>query len=407
VKRRVAITGLGAVSPLGVGLPALMDGLERGASGIVRVPALAAVDGLRCQLAGLVPAFEAPDLPRRHRRSMSPMSVFAYLACREALAMAGLEVESARDSLCLILGSTVGSPQTLEAFFADYLPARSLSAIKSTTFFKAMGHAAAANVSQALGLAGPLLAPTAACATGCLAVGLAYDLIAGGRQEMILAGGTDEFHPLVPATFDIMNAASVGFNHSPDQAPRPFDRRRDGVVCAEGAGVLLLEAMDAALARGAKVLAEITGYASSADVSHIAHPEAAAIERCLRLALRDAAVAPGEVDYVNMHATGTLSGDVAEARAVASVFGPDVPVSSLKGHLGHTMAASGALELAASVEMARRGRLAPTRNLSDVDPDCAGLAHLQEPACRAVSTVVKNNFALGGVNAVIVFRSGA
>gem|GEM_PF-5126998 len=278
MKRRVAITGLGAVSPLGVGLPALMDGLERGASGIVRVPALAAVDGLRCQLAGLVPAFEAPDLPRRHRRSMSPMSVFAYLACREALAMAGLEVESARDSLCLILGSTVGSPQTLEAFFADYLPARSLSAIKSTTFFKAMGHAAAANVSQALGLAGPLLAPTAACATGCLAVGLAYDLIAGGRQEMILAGGTDEFHPLVPATFDIMNAASVGFNHSPDQAPRPFDRRRDGVVCAEGAGVLLLEAIGRGPGpRREGAGRESPGYASSADVSHIAHPEAAAI----------------------------------------------------------------------------------------------------------------------------------
>lgn len=403
--RRVAVTGLGAVSPFGCGVDELLAGLEAGRSGVRAAPQLASVGGLRSLVAGSVPPVDAKQIPRRFRRSMSSMSVYATLACGEALARAEAgEAFLQGPRAGVVIGSTLGSPQTTEEFFQDFLTDRSLERMKSTVFFQIMGHTCAANVAQALGVRGRVLAPSAACATGCQAVGTAFELIASGRQDAILCGGADELHPLTAATFDIMNAASTGYNDRPHETPRPFDRHRDGVVCAEGAGVLLLEEFESARARGAPILAEIVGFACLSDPTSIANPDAEALADCMRAALDDAGVRPGEVGYVNAHATGTEQGDAAESDAVARVFGSRVPVSSLKGHLGHTMAASGALELLASVEMLRRGVLVPTLNLSEVDPACAGVDHVTEPRRVALGTLVKNSFAMGGINSSIVLR---
>jgi len=226
-----------------------------------------------------------------------------------------------------------------------------------------------------------------------------------GRQEQMLCGGADEFHPLTAATFDVMNAASVHFNDSPTRTPRPFDRERDGVVCAEGAGILLLESLDSALARRVPILAEVIGFATLSDPSSIANPDAGAMERCMQLALADAGIGADEVDYVNAHATATEQGDVAESEAIFRIFGDRVPVSSLKGHMGHTMAASGSIELLACVGMMLRSALVPTLNLQNVDPACSPLNYLRQAESGDVKVVIKNNFALGGVNSSIVLRS--
>lgn len=276
--------------------------------------------------------------------------------------------------------------------------------MKSTVFFKIMNHSCAANVSQVLGITGRILSPSAACSTGCQAIGYGYEMIAFGKQDFMLCGGADEFHVLTAATFDIMNAASVNFNDRPHQTPRPFDRDRDGVVCAEGSGILLLESLDSARNRGAQILAEVIGFATVSDPSNIANPDAASIERCMRLALEDAGVAAKEIDYVNAHATATEQGDIAESEAIYKLFGDNPPVSSFKGHLGHAMAASGALEMVAVVGMLKRTCLIPTLNLENIDPKCNQIKHVRNLTDAALKTVVKNNFALGGVNSSLVLR---
>ena len=302
------------------------------------------------------------------------------------------------------MGSTVGSPIATQEFFEDFLTYRNLERMRATTFFQIMNHSCATNVAQALGITGRILAPSSACSTGCQAIGYGFEMIASGKQDMMLCGGADEFHPLSPATFDIMSAASVRYNDEPHLTPRPFDRDRDGVVCSEGSGVLLLESLDSAQKRGARIFAEITGFATSADTSNIADPNSESIEACIRLALEDAGVKADEIDYVNAHATGTIQGDIAEGTAIGRVFGNDLPVSSLKGHLGHTMAACGALEAIASIAMIDKGSLIPTLNLENIDPLCGGIKHVQYIEGARIKTVLKNNFALGGVNTCIVIR---
>lgn len=406
--RRVVITGTGSVSPFGKGTGLLLDALFAGKSAVRVVPGLAAVRGLRTRVAALVPPLDPRIIDRRHRRSMSPMSIFAALASLEALEQGRVPRERCGEGrLAVILGSTVTSTQAVQAFFEDFLPDRSLERTKSTFFFQIMNHTVAANVAQMLGVTGRTLALSAACATGAQAVGYGYEMIALGKQDFALCGGADEFHLLTAATFDIMNAASTGFNDRPTLTPRPFDRDRDGVVCAEGAGVLLLESLESALARGAEILAEIVGFATVSDPTSIANPSSPSIETCMRHAITDAGITPECVDYVNAHATATVQGDVAEAEAVARVFGDRVPVSALKGHLGHAMAASGALELIAAIGMLRRGRLVPTRNLGHLDPACAGVRHVRGLEERRLDLIIKNNFALGGINTSIVLKKEA
>lgn len=267
-----------------------------------------------------------------------------------------------------------------------------------------MGHSVAANVAQVLGLRGRVLAPSAACSTSCQAIGLAYEAIALGRQDAMLCGGADEYHPLTTGTFDLMLAASVAYNDTPQATPKPFDAKRDGMVCSEGAGVLLLESLDAARGRGATVLAEVVGFASTTDSSSIANPDPHPLADCMRLALQDAALCPADIAYVNAHATATIQGDIAESHAIAQVFGATMAVSSLKGHLGHTMAASGALELIACVEMLRNQELIPTLHLETPDSACAVLDYVQKKRSLPFTALIKNNFALGGINCSLILR---
>ncbi len=403
--KRVVITGLGAVSPFGVGTDSLMKSLSAGDSGIQAMDELAQITGLNPTIAGKVPDYDAKLIPRKFRRTMSPMSIFATLATQEAITQAGLSKEIITGGTAgLSVSSTVGSVQALQSFFTKFLDGFSIEEIKATEFFKIMNHSCAANLTQCFEITGRVMAPSAACSTGCQTIGLAAEAIAIGKQDIMLCGGADELHPLTVSTFDIIQAASTGYNEHPASTPRPFDVDRDGIVCAEGAGILVLESLESAQKRGAEILAEIIGFSSTADPSNLVSPSSKAIAQCMQLALDDAGIEPEAVQYVNAHATGTVLGDAAESSAIASLFGSKPLVSSLKGHLGHTMAASGALETIATILMMNNGLVIPTRNLVDIASDCIGITHIKQIENRTILTVLKNSFALGGINTSIVLR---
>jgi len=402
-QRRVVITGLGAVSPLGSGVLRMWEGLLEGRTAVCHCPSLAEVSGLRTTVAASVPELDATTIDRKKRRYMSKMSICATIAAKEALQMASLtpeQVQGPRTGVCF--GSTTGSSQETEDFFLTMLKNGGVEGLKSTHFFKIMSSSCAANLAQALGICGRLLAPSAACATGTIAIGLAAESIAAGKQDVMIAGGADELHPLTVAVFDTFEASSRAYNDCPDLTPRPFDKDRDGIVCGEGAGAVVLEELEHARARKAEILGEVRGFAVTSSPNDIANPAVDSMVQCMESALDESGLSKTAVDYINAHATGTLRGDEAESRAVKSVFGCDIPVSSLKGHMGHTMAACGALELIATLLMMRQGVLVPTRNLREPDATCGCLNLLKEIEHRPVNVAMINSFALGGVNSAMV-----
>lgn len=404
-RNRVVITGVGAVSPFGPSVAELLSGLVEGRSAVSYCDELRQVQGLRSLVASQVCGIDPKQIARKHRRSMSRMSIYATLAAQEAMAQAGIDAElCGSGQLGVAVGSTVGSTEVSEQFFADYFQDHSLERMKSTLFFQMMNHTCASNIAQTFDISGRILAPSAACATGSQAIGYGYEMIASGHQQMMLCGGADELHPLTCATFDVMHAASTQYNDRPQATPRPFAASRDGMVCGEGSGVLVLESLESALRRGVTILGEVVGFATLSDPGNIANPDAQVMARCMRQALATAGVTADQIDYVNAHATATEQGDVAESLAIGEVFDHSVAVSSLKGHLGHTMAASGALETIATLDMLQREQLIPTLHLDEVDPRCAPLNYLQELTSQPVGLALKNNFALGGVNTSLVLR---
>lgn len=403
VERRVVITGMGAVSPYGAGVQALWEGLLSGISAVRQTSTLETIGGLRSKVAALIPELDVRAIDRKKRRFMSSMSIYATLAAMEAVEQSGLAQNMlACRSTGLCLGSTTGSPQELDAFYRQLVQDNTIENTKSTFFFKIMNHSCVANVAQAIGIRGRIIAPSAACATGALSIGMAAEMISSGLQDVMLCGGADEHHAATTAVFDILQAVSTAYNDRPQETPRPFDRDRDGVVCSEGAGILVLESLEHAQGRGAAILGELKGFATMSSPGDLAHPDIETIQECIASALDSAKVSPNTVDYVNAHATGTIHGDLVESGAVERIVGASVPMSSLKGHFGHAMAASGALESIASIKMMETGKIIPTRNLCVPDPACQHM-NLPVTICnKPMEIVLKNSFALGGVNAALV-----
>ena len=267
-----------------------------------------------------------------------------------------------------------------------------------------MSHTVALNVAQFFGIKGLVSATSAACASGLQAVGAAYDQIRLGRQNIVLSGGAEEMHETVVGSFDILYAASSKYNDSPSRTPRPFDIGRDGLVVGEGAGVIVVENYDHAIKRGANILAEIVGYHTCSNGTHVSQSDDVSMTMCMKMALEGSDLTASDIGYVSAHATGTPQGDAAEARAIGAVFGPQVPVSSLKGNMGHTLGASGPIELAATLEMMRSGFIYPTHNLEEIDPTCGGVNLIKEKTGRRFNAFLKNSFAFGGINAAIACR---
>lgn len=354
-----------------------------------------------------LPPEKAKSIKRHYRRSMGNAALFATLAAQSAVAESGLTAaELANGRTGCIVSSTIGSSSEVYESTRAVIEKR-FNDLSACQFFRIVSHSSAFNVANFFGINGVQLSPCSACASSLQSIGLAYEQILAGRQEIFLAGGSDEVTPIVIGSFRHLYALAESEALAPHEQSRPFDARRCGLVCGEGAGILVLEEYEHARQRKAPILAEIIGYATNCTGSQISQSDSASIENCMRLALADAQLDPAEVDYVSAHATSTVAGDREEAAAIRAVFGDRVPVSSSKGNLGHTLGASGAIETAAVLEMMKHGIILPTGNLGEVAADCTGLNLPVVPQSSSIRTVLKNCIAFGGVNASLVVKKWA
>jgi len=407
---RVLITGFGSISPYGIGTDKMMTGLYENRSAVVNIQEELGTRAkiFNCRVAAPIQGPPDPkDVPRTFRRNMGPLAVLAYRACLDAVAHAALpEGTIGSPGMGIVYSSSSGSAAALEEAFRVYLDETQNGLPNSGSFFKIMSHTCTANVAHAMGLKGAAYSVSSACASSTQAMGVGYELLKHGRQEIVLCGGAEEMHPLPILIFDLLQAASWNYNDKPMETPRPFDALRDGTVCGAGAGTVVLETEASALKRQAAVWGEVVGYYSNIDPTSMAQSSRESIVTCIKGALAEAGLRPENIDYVNAHATATLAGDISEAQAIAEVFGDHrVPVSSLKGHMGHTLAAAGVLETIAALEMMRRGRLVPTLNLETPSPETAMLNHVPPAGLeKKVGCFMKNSFAFGGINAVLIIK---
>ncbi len=403
--RRVVVTGRGVVSSLGHSVDTAFERLKRTENCVAASADLAGYKGLQTCLWAPSNFIAPPEYTRKVIRTMSPMSVLALNATEQALKESGLYgtalVKSGR------LGIAYGSCSGGVDAFADLITVvhqREIKNVTSSTYIKLMPQTAAVNLSVHFGTTGRLIPTCSACASGSLAIGEAYEAIAFGKQDMMIAGGAEEFSVAQVAVFDTLFATSRR-NDGPSLTPRAFDRDRDGLVVGDGAATLILEEREHAIARGAPIFAEVVGFGANTDGRHVTQPNAATMAVALKLALENASLSPEDIGYVNAHGTATQLGDVAESTAMREVFGKhNVPVSTIKNYTGHTLGACGALEAIMTISMMNSDWYAPNLNLENPDPECCGHDFIVGSG-RSFSSkyVMSNNFAFGGVNTSLVF----
>jgi 3-oxoacyl-[acyl-carrier-protein] synthase II len=408
--RRVVITGMGAITSLGEGVEALWAALLAGRSGVARLRRLDAA-GCSCQIGAEVVDFEPSRwLPRKELRHMDRFAQFGAAAARMAVAAAGLDLDTCdRDRVGVTFGTGIGG---METFVEQYQILLERGPDRVSPFFvpKMIANMAAGQISILMGARGPNETLVTACASSANAIGDAYRLIQRGDADVMITGGAEAvFTRLTFAGFCAMRALSTR-NDEPERASRPFDRQRDGFVLGEGAGMVVLEGLEHAQARGAQVHGEVVGYGMTADAYDVVHPAPGGqgAARAMRAALADAGLAPADVDYVNAHATSTPAGDREECSALAAVFGEHLarlPVSSTKSMTGHLLGAAGAVELIASTLAVQTGWLPPTINFEEPDPDCA-IDCVANRARRAPEAriALTNSLGFGGQNACLVVR---
>jgi 3-oxoacyl-[acyl-carrier-protein] synthase II len=406
-RRRIVVTGLGCVTPLGVDTASTWEGARAGRSGVRRIERFDASE-FSVQFAGQVPGeVRVDDIPSKEARRLDRFILLALSAAQEAVRDAALTVTPASgERMGVAIGTGIGGIQTL---YEGYQSLISGGPRRVSPFIIPMsiGNMAAGYVAIRLGLRGPNLCHVSACTSGAHSIGESARLIERGDADVMLAGGSEAAATQIGlAGFSAMRALSTR-NDAPEAASRPFDRDRDGFVIGEGAAVLVLEEEGHARARGARIRGHVLGYATTCDAAHVASPteDAEGAQRCMRLALADAGLSPADVDYLNAHATSTPAGDSAEARAIRAVFGPHVDrvaVSSTKSMTGHLLGAAGALEALLCVRALETGLLPPTINLEQPDPECA-LDHVANKARQVrASVAISNSFGFGGSNATLV-----
>jgi 3-oxoacyl-[acyl-carrier-protein] synthase II len=404
--RRVVITGVGAYSPIGNDWQVVQKNLRDLNSGVRHMEAWEQYDGLHTKLGAPVSDFEEPaSFNRKRTRSMGRVAMLATAASEKALTDSGLLGDPVLQSgrVGVAYGSSTGSTQAITDF-ANMLLTKSLDGITATTYIRMMGHTAPVNIGVFFGLKGRVITTSSACTSGSQGVGYAYEAIRYGSQDIMLAGGAEELCPTEAAVFDTLYATST-CNDKPETTPRPFDRDRDGLVIGEGACTLILENREHAVARGAKIYAEIVGFDTNSDGAHVTQPSSDMMQCVIEKALADAGLEPGVIGYVSAHGTATERGDIAESHATHRVLGDAVPISSIKSYMGHTLGACGALEAWLSVEMMNNGWFAPTINLENIDPNCASLDYIQGSGRELdVEYVMSNNFAFGGINTSLILR---
>ncbi|ACC69893.1 beta-ketoacyl synthase N-terminal-like domain-containing protein [Paraburkholderia phymatum] len=398
--QRVVVTGMGIVSCIGNTLDDVSAALREGRSGITHVDAWRE-RGFGTQVAGVASVDGEPPFDRKLERFMGDTARFACHAARKAIDDAGLDIAALRSHhVGAVLGSGVGTMSAYDAAMA-VANTRGVEKTPPYTVPQAMSSTASANVAQVFGIEGVTYSPSSACTTSALAIGQAMQLIQTGRQRIVLAGGSECLHDNMTLMFDAMHALSRRFNDTPASASRPYDTARDGFVIAAGGGVLVLEALDHALARGARIYAELTGFGHCTDGAGMVSPHAPGIARAMQVALDEAGARP---DYVNAHAPSTPLGDIEELRALQTVFGLDVPpFSSTKGLTGHPLGACGAHEAIYTLLMMRDGFIAGTVGIEQIEPLAQQLPLVQATREARIDRALSVSFGFGGSCASLMF----
>jgi len=409
--RRVAITGVGLVSCLGHDYEPVLESLRAGRSGIRAVPEWEG-KGLKSLVAGMIDNLaekkEAAKLSKKVTPAMSDAALYCSLAARDAVDDAGLgPTELNSDKTGCVVGSGVGSVDSVKRAADLYYSGRVRRA-DPYTVLRCMASSSSATVANLFKIKGRSYSLSSACATSAHNIGHAYELIRAGVLDRAITGGGEDTAELISAAFQGLRLAlSTHYNDTPTKASRPFDAKRDGFVISGGGGIVILEDLEQALARGARVRAEVIGYAANSDGFDLVlpEPEGAQAAACMRAAISDAGIEPDAIDYVNTHGTSTIHGDVAEVKAIQTTFGDRVPpFSSTKSMTGHGIGAAGALELIFCIGMMEQGFIAPSINIDTPDPAVEGLPVVTETRHQALTTVLSNNFGFGGTNASMVIR---
>jgi len=404
--KRVVVTGMAGISPIGSDWPSIRTRLEAFDTGIVRMDEWDQFDELNTRLGAPVTDFEMPS--HYHRKDLRSMGRVAQLAVRTselALEDAGLlGAETLHNGLAGVsFGSSTGDTVATRDF-ASMLISGASSNLNANSYIKMMAHTSPVNIGVYFGLRGRVYTTSSACTSGSQGIGYAYDAIKHGQQEVMVAGGCEALCATEAAVFDTLYATSVR-NDEPHLSPRPFDQERDGLVIGEGSGSLILEELEHALARGAGIHAELIGFGTNSDGCHVTQPSSETQERVIRLSLEDAAIPADAIGYISAHGTATERGDIAESQATYRVFGSNIPISSFKSFSGHTLGACGALEAWTTIEMMNNNWFHATANLDTIDPNCGELDYITQQG-REIETeyVMSNNFAFGGINTSLIFK---
>jgi len=403
--KRVVVTGMAALTPLGNNWEENALKLKGQVTGIQKMNDWEKYKGLNTQLAAPVNFSKPPGFTRKQMRGMSRVALLATYTTELALSDAGLLGHK-----CLKDGQTgVAYGSSSGGFdglidFTKMLLGFDKSGLNATSYIRMMGHTCPVNIGLHFGITGRIIPTSSACTSSSQGIGYAYEAIKYGIQQLMIAGGSDELSASQSAVFDTLFATSTR-NDEPHMTPRPFDKDRDGLVVGEGAGSFILEEREHALARGAKIYAEVIGFGTNSDGLHITKPNSTSMQKAMRLALKDADIDAGEIGYISAHGTATDLGDIAESQATQVVFGNQTPISSMKSYTGHTLGACGAIEAYASLQMMNENWFHPTVNLVNIDPQCADLDYIYgNVRTLDCGYIMSNNFAFGGINTSLIFK---
>ena len=404
--KRVVVTGMALASPLGCSVEGAFEYLKKYKNCVERWTELDEYENMNTRLAAPVRDFVVPEhFNRKITRTMGKVAVMSTAVTEQALKDAGLLGEEiiTNGQTGVSYGSSSGSLESIIDFYTMQVE-KKVRCVNSGSYIKMMPQTTTVNLSLYFKTKGRLIPTSTACTSGSMGIGYAYEAIKNGYQTVMLAGGADELHPSHIAIFDTLYATSLK-NETPELTPAPFDADRDGLVLGEGAGTLVLEEYEHAKKRGAKIYAEIIGFGTSTDGTHITNPNQETMGTALELAIKDAQISPDDIGYVNAHGTATLHGDIAESNATYEVFKRKVPISSLKSYTGHTLGACGAIEAILTIEMMNKKWFAPTLNLKNPDENCAALDYIMGCGREAETNIVmSNNFAFGGINTSLIFK---
>lgn len=401
--KRVVITGLGIVSSLGNSKQEVTDSLRQGKSGIVFAPEYAE-NGLRSQVHGAIKNLDFAELiDRKQLRFMGDAAAYSYIAMQQAVIDSGLTEEQVSNPRTGLVAGSGGGSNSNSTSAVDIAKEKGVKRVGPYMVTRTMGSTVSACLATPFKIKGVNYSISSACSTSAHCIGTAVEQIQLGKQDVVFAGGGEELHWTMSVLFDAMGALSTKYNDTPEKASRAYDADRDGFVIAGGGGMVVVEELEHALARGAKIYAEITGYGANSDGYDMVAPSGEGAVRCMKMAL---STVKGEIDYINPHGTSTPVGDTKEAAAIREVFGDKMPkISSTKSMSGHSLGAAGVHELIYSLCMLENDFIAPSINIEHLDPLCEGMPIVTQLIENAgLNRIMSNSFGFGGTNASLIFE---